>query len=462
MMFSKLEVLDENGVRQIIENACLILEKNGVRVENSGMVKKLSDFGGIADTDKQTIYFKSSFVQEFLERSVKISEKPKPVKFVAQAKMYQGYYLNADGEFQELREKNLLELVKLSTLLPNVGSMYMLGCPIKEVPVHLQPLYEKLYCWKYGIAGGNSIWTTGLCEKMLEMWNLYADETGKKTNEIFNGRVFMVSPLKLCKEEAEQFMFFYEKGLATSITTMGSIGGNIPVTLAGAMSVQLAEIIFINIVNRAFFGRQDLLINISISNIDMSTGMFQYGRPEKILSNIAGAQIAKYLGAEFMGQCGQSDAKVPGYEAGVQKVSSAVLNAMACGHGHIAAGMLGVDEIFSPIQMILDNEIVGSLNRVCNGFEVNKETLALDAILEAGSGEDFFASEHTVENFRANLWETWLWSKEMFSTWKDSGRKTELDKAKEKYKDILNNNNMDIVPLICAETEKKLLQIIND
>lgn len=177
--------------------------------------------------------------------------------------------------------------------------------------------------------------------------------------------------------------------------------------------------------------------------------------------NMAGAQIARYLGAEFEGHGGLSDAKVPGHEAGVQKVSSAIMNATSYGNGYIAAGLLGVDEVFSPIQMILDNEITGALIKTSKGFEVDEESLGLDIIDEIGSGGNFLATDHTAMNFRDSLWFTDIWSREMYSVWNESGKKSEIDRAKDKYFNLMNNSKP-IEPQISDIAEKKLLNIIKN
>ena len=166
------------------------------------------------------------------------------------------------------------------------------------------------------------------------------------------------------------------------------------------------------------------------------------------------------MGASFGGHCGLSDAKVPGCEAGVQKLTSVLFNAAACGEGNFAAGLLGIDEIFSPIQMILEDEIVGSLKRICEGMDTSDESLALDTILEEGPGAMFLGTEHTLLNFRKALWEPNIWSKSMFSNWNSGRRKNDIDKAKEKYFTLIQ----DVKPLESLLTEKaakRLREIIS-
>ncbi len=454
------EVLSHTEIMQIIEAACLILEKTGTEIENTEILARLSDFGGDVNDLSGRIRFKKSFTENFIHESEKVSWENRPVTFTASAEIYQGYLLDpADNKYKEWTEQRFFDYIRLARALPNIDSVSMLGCPLKEVPVSLQPLYEKLYAWKYGISAGSSIWDTNLCGKIYEMWQVYASYTGKPTNELFNGTVYLISPFKFGKIEAEQFMWFYKKGLRVAVGTLGSLGGTTPVTLAGALALHLAENLFLNILTRAFFGGKTLSMANSVSSLDMLSAAFQYGRPEQTLLSIAGAQIAKYLGSYYGGHGGLSDAKVPGHEAGVQKASSAIFNAVTYGHGNISAGLLGVDEIYSPIQMILDDELTGSLKMICKGIEVNEETLALDVIDEIGPGGNFLDTDHTSLNFRKSLWQPDIWSREMYSAWKETGKKNDIDKAKQKY-DYIMSGNKHMMRHISEETEKRLMEII--
>lgn len=455
------KVLNDKEILQIIDTAMHILEKSGVWVENVSMLDRLAEFGGKADYDKQRIYFEKRLIEQFISKRKKAKWDQRPVSFTAAVEIFQGYFLDpADDSYKQWDQKSFLNYIKVAKGLKNISGIYLLGCPVKEVPLQQQPLYEKLYCWKYGITGGEAIWNTALCPQILELFKVYSDEIGKDIKDVFNGRVYLISPLKFGRVETEQFMYFYEKGLKPRVGYNGALGAAYPATIAGGLALQLAENFFVSIINKTFYNEDEFSIGTSISATDMSTGAFQYGRPEKNISNVAMSQIARFLGVEFSGHCGLSDAKVPGCEAGMQKVSSAIFNAIAGGNGHIAAGLLSSDEVFSPIQMIFDDEITGAFKHVCNGVEVNEETLALESIIEEGPGSNFLATEHTAMNFREALWQPSVWSKSMFGQWDSKGRKNDTDIAKEKYFKLIKNDSL-LTSNISEKAESEIMKIIS-
>lgn len=52
-------------------------------------------------------------------------------------------------------------------------------------------------------------------------------------------------------------------------------------------------------------------------------------------------------------------------------------------------------------ELILDNEILGFLNRVKRGFEVNAETLTKDLIGRVGPGGQFLQEMHTHRHLKS-------------------------------------------------------------
>lgn len=458
---SGMEILSPQDIENIYAAALRLLDQGGAIVENQAMLDRFAQAGARVDLARQRVFFPESMIEEHIRQSRKIDWASREVSFSATAELYEGPYMDPeDGRMKDWTLDRLQSTVKVARTLKNLSGVSTLGCPMKDTPVQLQPLYEKLICWKYGVMGGHAIWDTALCPKIEAMFTLYAESKGKKVGDFFTGIVFLISPLKLGHVEAAQFMYFQERGLRVRIGYNGALGGGLPVTPAGGLVVQLAEALFISILNRIFFADDTLNLGAAISVLDMSTAAQQYGRPEKSMTNLAMAQIARWLHVPAGGHCGLSDAKEPGYEAGVQKATSAIFSAMACGHGYIAAGLLGTDEIFSPIQMILDHDFLGSLRWMCRGIDTSPEQIGLETLLEEGPGAALIGTEHTALHFRESLWQPATWSNAMLGTWARHGRKHDVDRARDYFLSIVHNGKP-FEYCLDEDTENRLMQIID-
>jgi trimethylamine--corrinoid protein Co-methyltransferase len=71
-------------------------------------------------------------------------------------------------------------------------------------------------------------------------------------------------------------------------------------------------------------------------------------------------------------------------------------------------------------------------------FEVNDDSLALDAIRDAGIGGNFLAQPHTVAHMRREQWQPGsIFARLDYATWAAGGAKSAMDRAKERLDEIL-------------------------
>ena len=452
-------ILDGREIGLIHAAMLRIVSEVGMKIESDTILSRLAERGGTVDEQEMIVRFAPELVERFIAESQKFDWASVQPRITASAGIYLGRYLDPEtGEHVPWTEDRIATYAKVADYLDNADGANMLGCPMDGVPNAIHPLYQRYICWKHGLNPGGSIWDTRLCPYILDMCQIMADVNGEDVRRYFSGMVFLTTTLQLPANEAEQYVYFAERGLPVAICHMSSAGGSAPVTLAGAVALHLAECFFIDLIQRAFYGRKTFDVGCTIAPLDMRTLMYAYGRPERQIMNMMMADMAKHYGAAFTGHGGHTDAKRPSAEAGAQRALTTIPTLMSCGKTHIGAGLLSVDEIGSPIQMIIDNEYVGALKRFARGCEITEETLAVDLVKEVGPGNLFMDRDHTATHFRGELWEPTLWSREMFAPWLQHGAKTDADKALEIYHEIMKQP--DPPPGISAETDRELKRIM--
>jgi trimethylamine:corrinoid methyltransferase-like protein len=104
---------------------------------------------------------------------------------------------------------------------------------------------------------------------------------------------------------------------------------------------------------------------------------------------------------------------------------------LAGGSLWVDAGLLSTDEIYSPIQLVLDNELVSALKRFVYDFEISEETIGLETILETGPGRQFLDKEQTAKFYRKEHWQPTMWTRTMLAPWLEEGAKLDVDRARE-------------------------------
>jgi len=427
--------LSRPQVETVHRNALRVLEQVGVKVEHEVLRRRLDSVGGKVSDAAGVVRFPARAAERAIADAPKTPISDAPARVSARVGIYHSRYLDpVSDELATFNEPRLARYAGMARACECVDGVGMLGVPfaMPEVPPAHQPLAEKLYCWKHGIDPDGSVIFTPLCEPLLEIFACHASATGRKIEQVFQARGYLISPLRLARPECEQLLFFHERGLPMYIGHLPSQGGTAPVTLAGALVLALAERIFLFLLQRAFDERAPFSVDGTPATVDMRSGFSCYGRPEMQRFNVAFADLARFYGCSCAGHTGLTDAKRPSTEAGAQKGIGALITALACGHATVSAGLLGVDEICSPVQLVLDCDVVGGLRALLAAPAVDERLCAFEDILAAGCGGNFLGSDLTFERFREELWQPATWTAGSTSRWELSGRRVDVDCARDR------------------------------
>ncbi len=386
-------------MERVHRNALRVLEEVGVAVEHADILKRLEGVGGLVDSAAGRVRFPRSVTEDHIARAPKRNRPERMPKVTVQCSVYQCMYMDpSSDQLVPFTEDLLSRYFFLSKSISTLDHNNLLGLPYvpEWMSARQLPLAERLYAWKYGAQPSGSIQLTSMCRPILEMLEIHASFEGKKVQDIFNAGGFMVSPLKLARPECEQIVFFADRGLRMWVGHLLTQGGTAPVTLAGTLVIALAEQLFMFMLDRAFWGDVPLCLGGMASTIDMRTGVSCYGRPDRQRVNLAFADLAEFYGCGCWGHTGTTDAHTPSYEAGAQKAVGVLTTALATGQALIEAGLLGTDEICSPVQLVMDAELGASLRKLFAEAVVTDEECALDDIASVGSDGNHLGTEFTV------------------------------------------------------------------
>ena len=433
------EVLTTSEIELIHNSALRILNEMGMEIQNEQLLSDAAEFGLLVDYQLERVRFPKEIVARFLAEVDKYDWENHVPQVNASAGLYHGLFHDPEsGELLPWTEERMAYYFALARELEHIDRVSMLGSRLPGPP-NLEPLYERYYCWKYGAGEGGSIYLDEICPYLYELYQIRADSQGVPIQDVFDATVYLVPPMKLGVHEAYQVQYFRERGLRVGIGDMFALGGTAPVTYASAVTLNWAENLALAILDWAWFGIKRLHLHASIAAMDMKTMIYPFGRPAMAISAVISAQIARHFGASFGGHGGLSDSKLPSVESGAQKAYTAMATLLAGGNFWMDAGLLSIDEVYSPIQMILDNELLSALKQFTKTFEISAESISLETIFEAGPGGGFLDKMHTARYFRNELWEPKIWSRTMVGPWQAAGGKLDVDLAREFALDVQKN-----------------------
>ncbi len=448
----------------IHRNALRVLDEVGVKVEHEGMRQRLSRVGGRNDAGTDVVRFSGSAIEKLIRPGkAERAKKEDAIEIGAHVEVYHSRHLSSAGVLEDFDEEIFARYFGLADSLPAVKSTVILGLPFtaEGIPPICHPLAEKLFCWKYGVGVGGAVHVTALCEYLLEIFNVHAATTGKKLEDVFTASGFLISPLRMNRSECEQYVFFAERGLKMSIGNMPSVGGSAPVTIAGTAVQALAEQMFTFLLNRAYWDEGEFAPCGPALAVDLRSGVPTFGRPEQNRVNLVFADLARFYGTDGGGLAGLTDALAPSYEAGIHKATGVLTTALATGSSSVSAGLLAVDKICSPVQMVLDHDLVLGLSAMCAPIVVDEAECAVDEIAEVGfESGGHMGTEFTVEVLRrADRFNPRTWSASPDAAFGNGRPPIDVDRARA----IVDEFNKGFVPkfLISDSEEKELRAIIS-
>jgi len=448
-------------VQHIHRTALRVLDEVGVKVEHDQVRHLLTAVGG-RTAGADVVRFAPKDVEHALSLSPRRpAESPQTPHIRGSVGVYECRYLDpASNRPIPFTEDLFARYIALAKSLPNVARVHAIGIPFRDpaIPAACMPLAEKLYAWKYGIEQDGSVIDSRLCQPLLDLFAVHAAYAGRRVEEVFKAVGYMLSPLRLARFECEQLLFFRRHRLRMWIGHMPIQGATAPVSFAGATVLALAEQLFLYLLTRALWGEATLSLDACVPVLDMRSLAACYGRPEEQRINAAFACLADFYGCQVSGHTGGTDAKVPSVQAGAQKVLGPLFTALATGHGQVSVGMLSMDELCSPVQMVLDDDIVRALNLLLSNAGLDEVDCAFEEIRSAGHGGDHVGTDYTARRFRECLLQPRTWSSGLLNQWTRAGATTDIDTARQIVADF--NSNFQPSYFMSAAEERDLRQVI--
>ncbi|MBQ74185.1 MAG: methyltransferase [Gammaproteobacteria bacterium] len=246
------------------------------------------------------------------------------------------------------------------------------------------------------------------------------------------------SPRQLDVPMSEAVIELALAGQVSCITPFTMAGFMSPVTLAGTLVQQTAEILAVATLAQAVRPGAPVIYGSFASNIDMQTGAPALGTPEYTKMSFASCQIARCLGLPSRSSntttsnCADAQSA---YESEMSLWGSVMGHANLVNH---AAGWLESGLTASFEKLMLDAEMLQMMAETLKAIEVSDEELALDAISNVEPGGHHFMTEHTLARYETAFYPSMLSTRQNFETWSEQGQQDATMRANTMWKQLLN------------------------
>jgi len=442
-----VEVLSEIGMKINCEEALDYLSSYGCKVERSTKIVKFPP----NIVEKAIHAMKKSYLVQ--KEELKMPVRYTQIYFSTRARKLHNDFTTSTGGFpvyiydldNKRRKANLEDVISSIRLADALNNIDLIGlsCSAQEIPPSDCPIVMTgLLLKNTSKLGGIETWTKKDVKYIYEMAIVVSgDRERLRKKPILVGYAEAKSPLCIDKNMAEVLIEYVKMGIPQSLDTMPCGGITAPATSAGTLVLGLAETLGGLVLGYAVNPNAVLSVDITPGLGDMKYGTFPYAGPDRFALLVGAIQmVSEYYGCPSGTHGGKTDACFPGVQAGFEKALSIIYPILAGATGIGTIGQIENGTTFSPLQLVIDNEIITYIKRTLQGFEVNKNTIALEVIKEVGIGGSYLSHPHTAVNFRKEFWLSDLTERMPWDVWEQEQFRGLEEKAKTKAKKMLKGH----------------------
>jgi trimethylamine--corrinoid protein Co-methyltransferase len=468
----RLKVLTDDQVEDIHDASLKILEKTGVRFDSENARSRLLKAGAAKHpTRKDVLTFPRSMVEESIKKlphygTYCARDQKNDMKFDGEHQF--AHCLGGNPNILDLETgkdrmatlKDVEDTVKVMDVLPNCHSIGNLVVAT-DVPPELlvvKTMEAMMKNTSKCISGyALNVPTVDILAKMWACVTGSVEELRKRPLLDVYGSPS--SPLTFDAHAADVMIRGAEYGVPVDLVPCPISGGTAPLTLAGGLAQQNAELLagvmLVHTVDTKIF----MQYSARLSMMDLRYGRNVWGNPEMALASSAAVQIAhKYhMIADVYGVT--SDVQQYGIQMGLERMMTGLTPALA-GADNLSGIGGGWDNAASYEMLVIDNEIYSDVFRMVSGIEVNDERLGLDMIDKVGPMGNFLAQPHTMKFLRSGEMRiSQLFDKRTGEKVKQEGIRSLEATAKDLVKKILKEHKP--TPLD-RDVEKDLSKVVKE
>ncbi len=298
---------------------------------------------------------------------------------------------------------------------------------------------------------GTSMVEAAHVEECLKMLHVVAgsEATWRERPFVSQSNCFVVPPMKFAEDACRCLEAAARGGMPVLLLSAAQAGATAPAALAGtivqAVAECLAGLVYINCIVPgavAIWGPWPFVS-------DLRTGAMSGGSGEQALITSGCAQMGHFYNLTVGSAAGMCDSKMPDMQAGYEKGVTAGISAMTgINLMYESAGMHASLLGFCLESLLIDNDMLGSINRNVRGIEVNDETLSLEVIADVcleGPGH-YLGNNQTLSLMQKEYVYPLVANRMSPKEWLEAGKPDLIERAAAKKREILSTYYPDYLP----------------
>lgn len=307
---------------------------------------------------------------------------------------------------------------------------------------------------------GTSFVTGENTQEALEMLHTIAgsEEDWRTRPFVSMSCCFVVPPMKFAEDACRCLEVGVRGGMPILLLAAGQAGATSPAALAGAIVQEVAECLGALVYVNSIVPGAPAIMGPWPFVSDLRTGAMSGGSGEQALLTAGCGQMGQFYDLTFGSAAGMCDSKMPDIQAGYEKgVTASLAGVSGLNLMYESVGMHASLLGFCHESLLIDNDMIGAINRNVRGIEVTEDTLSTEVIRSVcrdGPGH-FLGSDQTLGLMQSEYVYPELGNRMSPKEWHEAGKPDIVENATARKKEILSTH---YPSHISAGTDAKIRQ----
>lgn len=456
MQSGRFHPLSESDIQQIHEAAIEVLETVGLSQAIPSCVELVTAAGG-SSTDQGRLLFPRSLVEDTIANAARdIVLHGQDPKHDMQASGNRVYFGTAgaavhivDTETRAYRDSNLIDLYDIARLVDTLEHIHFFQRPITARDMTDPRDLDVNTCYASVMGTSKHVGTSWVdpahFDESIKMLHAIAGGEKKWRERPFVScsSCFVVPPMRFAEDACRVLESAVRAGMPILLLAAGQAGATSPAALAGSVVQEVAEVlaglVYVNLIvpgHPAIFGTWPFVS-------DLRTGAMSGGSGEQAVLMAACGQMGRYYDLPTGIAAGMADSKVPDAQSGFEKAYTDVL----AGHSganlvYEAAGMQASLLGACLESYVIDNDMLGAINRTVRGVDVTPESLSVESIRDVciNGPTHFLGHDQTLSLMQSEYVYPVVGDRASPKEWAEQGSTDVLERARLKVKEVLSRH----------------------
>lgn len=469
------EVLGEEGLVQLEENADTILEEIGIDFREDPEALTLWKQAG-ADVQGERVRIPRGLARSLIQATAprqftQYARNPaRNVEIGGNHTVFAPAYgppfirnLDEGRRYARIDDfRNFVKLAYMSNALHHSGGTI---CEPVDLPVnkrHFEMVYSHIKYSDKPFMG--SVTHPERAQDSVEMakilfGNDYLDPATGRPKTVLINLINVNSPMTYDATMLGAAKAYARANQACIVTPFILAGAMSPVTVAGTVAQTLAEALagmaFLQLINPG----APVVLGSFASSISMQSGAPTFGTPEPELVLYSMAALARRLGVPFRSGGSLCASKIPDAQAAFESANTLLPTCLG-GVNFVlhVAGWLEGGLSMGYEKFVMDVDQAGMMHTLLEGVDLSANGQALDALREVGPGKHFLGCAHTQANFESAFYRSPLADNNSFEQWEAEGASDMAKRANTLWKKMLAEY---VPPPLDPAVDEALLDYMN-